>query len=106
MNEELIILGKRIADLRNKRGFTQDKLAELMDYSTNHVAKLESARTNPSFALLVKLCNALQIEMKELFDSDEYVSIEHTKNELQKLLNSNNSKTIKLLYKIYRSIDI
>ena len=53
MNEELIILGKRIADLRNKRGFTQDKLAELIDYSTNHVAKLESARTNPSFALLV-----------------------------------------------------
>ena len=44
--------------------------------------------------------------MKELFDYDEYISIEHTKNELQKLLNSNNSKTIKLLYKIYRSIDI
>ena len=60
---------------------------------------------NPNLQL-VKLCNALQIEMKELFDYDEYVSIEHTKNELQKLLNSNNSKTIKLLYKIYRSIDI
>ena len=51
MEKHLVALGKRIAYLRNKKGYTQEKLAELVSYSTNHIGKLESARTNPSFEL-------------------------------------------------------
>ena len=68
MNDTLVMLGKRIADLRTKRGFTQEKLAELIEYSTNHISKLELARTNPSFDLLVNISKALDVEMKELFN--------------------------------------
>ena len=86
MNDTLIMLGKRIADLRTKRGFTQEKLAELIEYSTNHISKLELARTNPSFDLLVNISKALDVEMKELFNFDEYQSTTFIKKEFDKLL--------------------
>ncbi len=105
MNDELIILGKRIAFLRKKRGLTQEKLAELIGYSTNHIAKLELAGTNPSFELLVNLANALNIELKELFNFDEYQSTKYIKKEFEKLLHSSEEKKLKLLYKIYQSLD-
>jgi len=105
MNSELIILGKKIAALRAKRGLTQEKLAEMVGYSTNHIAKLELAGTNPSFELLVKLSSALSIEMKDLFDSEEYTAFEHIKNKFQKIINNSDERKIRLLYKIYRSID-
>ncbi len=105
MNDTLILLGKRIAYLRNKRGFTQEKLAEMVDYSTNHISKLELARTNPSFDLLVNIANALNIELKELFNFDKYQSTKYIKKEFEKLLHSSEEKKLKLLYKIYQSID-
>ena len=65
---ELILLGKKIAEIRTGKGLTQEKLAEMVNYSANHIAKLESARTNPSFDLLVKIAKAMSIPVKDLFD--------------------------------------
>lgn len=105
MNNTLTMLGKRIADLRAKRGFTQEQLAEKLEYSPNHISKLESARTNPSFELLVNISKALNIEIKELFNFDEYQSTTFIKKEFDKLIQESEPKKLKLLYKIYRSID-
>ncbi len=105
MADELVLLGKRIAELRNKRGLTQDKLAELTNYSTNHIAKLESARTNPSFELLINLAHALNVELKELFCFDKYESVEYIRNELEKIIKKSGDNKVQLLYKIFKSID-
>ena len=105
MVDELIALGRRIAELRNKRGLTQEKLAELTNYSTNHIAKLESARTNPSFELLVNLSRALDVELKELFCIEEDKTSEDIKSELNKLIEKAEGNKIKMLYKILKSID-
>lgn len=65
------------------------------------VAKLESARTNPSFALLVVIANALQVEIKELFSFEEQKSLEYIKNEFEKIINNSDTETLKILYKFY-----
>ena len=104
MTNELILLGKRVAELRNKRGLTQDKLAELTNYSTNHIAKLESARTNPSFDLIVAITKALQVEIKELFSYEEQKSPEYIKKEFQKIIDSSDVETLKILYKFYSAL--
>ena len=105
MVDELNALGRRIAELRNKRGLTQEKLAELTNYSTNHIAKLESARTNPSFELLVNLSRALDVELKELFCVEENKTTKDIKDELNKLVNKAEGNKVKLFYKILKSID-
>ena len=105
MNEELVLLGKRIAYLREKYGFTQEKLAEKIHYSPNHISKLESARTNPSFDLLLKIANVFNIEVLELFDyKQQKLNLELMKNEIQSMLNVSNVHEIELLYKIYKAI--
>ncbi|MBQ2983499.1 MAG: helix-turn-helix transcriptional regulator [Candidatus Gastranaerophilales bacterium] len=105
MKQSLILLGKRIAYLRNKKGFTQEKLAEKTHYSTNHISKLELARTNPSFDLLVKIANSLDVELNELFDFSKEKDLKYIKNEIQKILDSNNKDEILLLYSIYSSFN-
>lgn len=104
MNDTLVLLGKQIANLRSKKGLTQEKLAELVNYSPNHISKLESARTNPSFELLVNIAKALDIELKELFNFDEFENINYIKQEFNKLLKSSDTKKIKSLYKIYKTL--
>lgn len=103
MSNELEKLTKKIANIRNKKGITQEKLAEMVDYSPNHISKLESGRTNPSFDLLVKISKALNIELKELFDFEE--NIENYKELLQYNLKLASDKQIKLMYKFYKAIE-
>lgn len=105
MNTELEILAKRIAYLRNKRKLTQEQLAEMSECSTNHISKLESARTNPSFDLLVNLAHSLNVELKELFYFDEYKTSEFVRNELDTLIKKSDDNKVQLLYKIFKSID-
>lgn len=103
-NNELISLGKRIADLRIKNGLTQDKLAELVNYSTNHISKLELARTNPSFDLLVRLANAFNIELKELFNFDDNYDITYIKNKMHFVVDNSDEKLLKTMYKIQENL--
>lgn len=101
-NKKLILLGKKVAELRAKKGLTQDKLAELTNYSTNHIAKLESARTNPSYELLLNLAGALNVEIKDLFDFKETKEPEYYKRKLISLIDAADSKELPSLYELCR----
>lgn len=105
MEDLLVILGKRISDLRNRKGLTQEKLAEMINYSTNHIAKLESARTNPSFELLVNIAKAFDIELMELFNFNEYQEVDYVKNEFERFIKTADDKKLKRCYKIFKSLD-
>lgn len=104
MEKQRILLGKRIQKLRESKNLTQEELAEKVNRSTNHISKLETAKTNPSFELLVSVAKALNLEMIELFNFAEYNNIEFIEKELSKLINSKNEKDLILLYKIYKNI--
>lgn len=105
MEKELKLLGRRIAAIRNMRGLTQEKLAEMVQRSPNHISKLELAGANPSFELLVQLTKALNIELYELFNFNEYSSAQIDKLEFEKLIKAADENKISLLYKIYRAIE-
>ena len=52
-------IGKRIKDNRIKAGFTQEKLAELVDLSTQHLSGIENGKTKFSFQTIVNIANEL-----------------------------------------------
>lgn len=104
MEKELVLLGKKIAKLRNQRNMTQEALAEMVERSPNHISKLELATSNPSFELLVKIAKALDVEMHELFMFEEKTRQRKAKEELEKLINSENESTVNLIYKIYCAV--
>ena len=70
--------GKRLKEIRKRKGLTQEQLAELVGMETVNISKLELGEHLPKKENLEKLCKALEIEPKELFDFG-YMK---TKNEL------------------------
>ena len=67
------ILSQNIRRFRTMRGLSQEKLAEKMEISTNYMSDVERGRNWLSSFSLVKLANALEIEVFELFRPQENV---------------------------------
>ena len=61
MNEFNIEVGKRITDLRQKRGFTREKLSELADVSVQFLADIEKGRKSMTIATLKRISAALLV---------------------------------------------
>ncbi len=74
---KLIILGKNIKKARKNKKLSQNKLAEILDISREHLAKIETAKRSISLGLLFDLSEALEISEKELFtfNNMEYESV-------------------------------
>jgi len=61
------MLAKKIRDLRNKKGLSQEKLARLADVSYNTVVKIESGDSkNPTFQTMTGIARALGISLDDL----------------------------------------
>ena len=65
---KLMLLGKNIRNARKAKGFSQNKLAELLDISREHLAKVETAKRTISLGLLFKICDVLAISEQDLFN--------------------------------------
>ena len=63
-------LGLNISHYRKIRGLTQEKLAEIVHMSRGHLSHIEAPKMTSSFsiALLFDIADALNIEVKQLFD--------------------------------------
>jgi transcriptional regulator with XRE-family HTH domain len=64
----LVLLGKRIKELRLERGMSQVDLVAKMqgNIDTTNISRIEAGRTNPTIYSLYRLSEALEISMSEL----------------------------------------
>ena len=60
--------GKRVAELRKKRGMTQEQLAAQIDSHVTTIAFIEGGTKFVRLSTLRKLAQALNVEIKELFE--------------------------------------
>lgn len=66
--EELVVLvGRRVAELRLKRRLTQETLAERAHVSSRYVQKIEAGEENLTIVTLAKMANALRVSVPDLF---------------------------------------
>ena len=61
-------LGKRIKYLREERNLTQDKLSEKTGLSIDYIGKIEVNINKPGLRALIKIANALDVHIKEIFN--------------------------------------
>lgn len=59
-------IGKRIAQLRKEKNFTQEDLAQMMEVSAQAVSKWENDLTCPDISSLPKLAKILDVTVDEL----------------------------------------
>ena len=59
-------IGKRIKKKRVEKGFTQERLSELIGVGPSHMSHMESGKTVPSMDVFIALCNVLECSADEL----------------------------------------
>jgi transcriptional regulator with XRE-family HTH domain len=64
--KEAIALGKRVAQLRKDRGWTQERLAEEAGMNWLQVGHVERGASDPKLSTIVKLAKALRVPAAEL----------------------------------------
>jgi len=64
-------LGRRMHELRARRGWTQDTLADRAGVSKAMISKVERGENNPTLVVAAKIAAALGLTMSQLIGADE-----------------------------------
>jgi transcriptional regulator with XRE-family HTH domain len=68
-NKALIkAVGKRIKELRQEKGFSQEELAYEADVPLSQIGRIERGETNPTISTLYVISKALNIKLMTLLD--------------------------------------
>lgn len=98
------LIATRLKELRNKRGISQEKLAEMIGRDSKHLSKLETAGSYPSIKTLEKIASVLDVELRDIFNFDGLKDPNYIKDEFKKILNYSDEKHLQILYKIHRDL--
>ena len=63
-------VGERLKELREKSGYTVNKLANMAGISQSYLRDIELGNKNPTVETLSYFCDALNISLKDFFDTD------------------------------------
>ncbi len=80
-------IGRRIKVLRKKRELSQEEVASKADISPNYVSRMERGTENPTLDMLIKISEALNVELWDLFDYKYEVNLKALKEMLRHLIN-------------------
>lgn len=61
-------IGKRIRELREAKGWSQEQLAIEADVDNSHLGKLERGEGNPTIKLVFRIAQALDVDFRNLLD--------------------------------------
>lgn len=64
-------VGKRISELREKAGYTQNRLADLSGVSQSHLRRVELGQSRITVDHLEMICDALGMSLKDFFDEGD-----------------------------------
>jgi transcriptional regulator with XRE-family HTH domain len=68
--EELKEFGKRLREFRLRKGYSQEKLAEIAKLHRNYIGMVERGERNITLLNIKKLARALDIEVSELLETN------------------------------------
>jgi len=95
------LLGKRIRELRKKKGLTQEELGEKSGISYKYLGSIERGLENPSFKHLTKIARVLGADLPELFRF-EHLESDRAKvmKAIQTVISRMSDTDLRLAYKI------
>lgn len=99
-------LGKKIKYMRLAKGYTQEKLSEMVDISQKALSSIEIGENFVTAETLDKLLNTLEITSEELFATNKYKDpseLIQRINENMALL-GNNSEKLEIIYNLTKSL--
>ena len=78
-------VGKRIKALREVKGMTVNKLANMAGISQSFLRDIELGNKNPTVETLSYFCDALNITLSEFFNENDYETSPYLKSAIKNL---------------------
>lgn len=94
------ILSKNIKEKRKALGLTQYELAEALNVEDKYISRIETGTSTPSFALLEKIANVLNINLAELFIIEDTEVRNNLIKQINERLKSANIEKLSIIAKI------
>ncbi|HIU86158.1 TPA: helix-turn-helix transcriptional regulator [Candidatus Spyradomonas excrementavium] len=99
-------LGKRIKELRKSKGFTQERLSEIVGVDPKHLSRIECGKNVPSIDLITRISSVLGIELQMFFQTSHLKSKDSLIKEINKILDNETEEKVRLYYKILMDISV
>ena len=96
-------VGKRIKELREARKMKQVELAELIDMEATNLSKLEKGVHLPKEENLNKITNALNVDIKDLFDFGHLKTKEELVRDINSIFEQSSLEEMQFFHKILTS---
>ena len=100
---DYVVIGKRIRELRKKKGLTQVVLAELSGVEPSNISHIERAATKLSLPTLVHIANALEVTLDELVYSNLTKSAHVSISLIDELLSDCDTLELKAIYEVIKT---
>ncbi len=97
------VIGKRIRELRKKKGLTQVALAELSGVEPSNISHIERAATKLSLPTLIGIANALDVTLDELVYSNLTKSAHVSISIIDELLSDCTSAELKAICEVIKT---
>ncbi len=95
--------GARIKELRTRKGYTQEQLAERVGMGVRSIVNIETAKCFPAVNNLEKIIDVLDTNSVELFDFEHLNSPKNLREEIIKIIDDNPNKLVDI-YKIVKAL--
>lgn len=97
-------LGKWIKELRKSKGFTQERLSEIVGVDPKHLSRIECGKNDPSIDLITRISNALELELHLFFQTEHLKDKKALIKEINEVLEASPDENVRLFYKILMDI--
>lgn len=104
MGDRKKMLGARIKELRKRRDLSQNDLSEQISIESNYLSRIEVGASYPSLEVLERIADALEVEMKTLFDFSHHDAEATTPKGIEAVLAGASRDELKLIFKLVDAV--
>ena len=94
------LIGERLKKARIKKGYTQEKLSEIINVSIAYLSRIETGATHINLKRLNELCGILEVSEAFILNGASSNSSDYLNNELSSILKDCAPEKKELIYQI------
>ena len=96
-------LGLRIKEIRKKLGYSQEKLAEIINMDIPNLSNIECGKRFMTAETLEKIAKALKCSERELFDFSSTEPKKYLREDINKILNNSKDEDLQFFLDVLKS---
>lgn len=104
MDKNLLLLGQRIRELREKADRTQESVAAAVGMNVSYFSQVETGKANLTYLNLVAIAETLVVNPRDLLDNEHLQEEEQIRAEAADMLQGLNPDHLRMMYRLLRIV--